>query len=89
MASKSFCGAADWGFVDKDGNKVVDYNYDEVTEVNKYGFAGIKQNGRWGIVDENGKIIVNPKYKLNDIEPIFIGEYYQVIYGNGEIYYTK
>ena len=76
-------------FVDKDGNKVVDYNYDEVTEVNKYGFAGIKQNGRWGIVDENGKIIVNPKYKLNDIEPIFIGEYYQVIYGNGEIYYTK
>lgn len=80
---------SNWGFVDKDGNKVVDYNYDEVTEVNKYGFAGIKQNGRWGIVDENGKIIVNPKYKLNDIEPIFIGEYYQVIYGNGEIYYTK
>ena len=78
-----------WGFVDANNNKVLDYKYDKVTEVNKYGFAGIKQNGRWGIVDENGKIIVNPKYKLNDIEPIFIGEYYQVIYGNGEIYYTK
>ena len=80
---------SNWGFIDKNGNKIVDYNYDEVTEVNEYGFAGIKQNGLWGIIDENGKIIVEPKYKLNDVEPIFIGEYYQVVYGNGEIYYTN
>lgn len=80
---------SNWGFIDKNGNKIVDYNYDEVTEVNEYGFAGIKQNGLWGIIDENGKIIVEPKYKLNDVEPTFIGEYYQVVYGNGEIYYTN
>ena len=78
-----------WGFVDKNGNKIVDYNYDKVTEVNKYGFAGIEKDGLWGVVDSNGKIIVEPQYKLNDIEPTFIGEYYQVTYGNGEIYYTK
>ena len=78
-----------WGFVDKNGNKVVDYNYDKVTEINNYGFAGIEKDGLWGVVDSNGKIIVEPQYKLTDVEPTFIGEYYQVTYGNGEIYYTK
>lgn len=78
-----------WGFSDENGNKVVDYKYEKVTEINEYGFAGIKQNEMWGVINSEGKIILEPKYKLNDNEPIFIGEYYQVIYGNGEIYYTK
>ena len=78
-----------WGFVDASGTKIIDFKYDKVTEVNKYGFAGIKQDEKWGIIDSNGKIVVEPTYKLNDNEPTFIGEYYQVIYGNGEIYYTK
>ena len=78
-----------WGFVDASGKKIVDYKYEKITEVNKYGFAGIKQNGKWGVINSEGKIIVEPTYDLNDIEPNFIGKYYQVIYGNGEIYYTK
>ena len=78
-----------WGFVDESGNKVVDYKYEKVTEINEYGFAGIKQNGKWGIINSEGKIIVEPTYELNDNEPTFIGQYYQVVYGNGEIYYTK
>lgn len=78
-----------WGFIDSNGNKVIDYEYDKATEVNKYGFAGIMKDNKWGVVDSEGKVIVEPKYELNDNEPTFIGEYYQVIYGNGEIYYTK
>ena len=78
-----------WGFVDKTGQKIVDYIYEKVTEVNKYGFAGIKQDGKWGVIDSEGNIIVEPTYELNDNNPTFIGQYYQVIYGNGEIYYTK
>ena len=78
-----------WGFVDKNGKVVIDYKYDDVTEVNKYGFAGIKMDNKWGIVDENGNIVVEPKYKINDNNPTFIGEYYQVTYGSGEVYYTK
>lgn len=80
---------AKWGFTDINGNKIVDYKYEKVTELNKYGFAGIKQNGKWGVINSEGKIIVEPKYELDDNSPSFIGEYYQVIYGNGEIYYTK
>ena len=78
-----------WGFVDKNGKVVIDYKYDDVTEVNKYGFAGIKMDNKWGIVDENGNIVVEPKYKINDNNLTFIGEYYQVTYGSGEVYYTK
>lgn len=78
-----------WGFVDINGNIVVDYKYEKVTEINEYGFAGIMQNGKWGVINSDGKIIVEPQYELNYNEPTFIGEYYKVIYGNGEIYYTK
>ena len=78
-----------WGFVDASGKKIIDYKYEKVTEVNEYGFAGIKHDGKWGVIDGEGKIIVEPTYKLSDKEPTFIGEYYQVVYGNGEIYYTK
>lgn len=78
-----------WGFIDVNGNVVVDYKYQKVTEINEYGYAGIEMNDKWGVVDQEGNVIVNPKYELDDKEHIFIGEYYQVIYGNGEIYYTK
>ena len=78
-----------WGFVDKNGQVVVDYQYDEVTEQNEYGFAGVKLNDKWGIVDKNGKIIVEPTYEINTEEtPEFIGTYYRVTYGFGEFYYT-
>ena len=78
-----------WGFVNVQGNVIVDYIYDMVTDVNKYGYSGIKQNGKWGVIDRLGKVKVEPTYEINSNQPEFIGPYYQVIYGNGEIYYTK
>lgn len=77
-----------WGFVNSTGVKVTDFKYDSVTEINIYGFAGIKQDNKWGVIDSNGRIIVEPTYELNDNNPVFISEYYQVVYGNGEIYFT-
>src|SRR5699024_1651006 len=35
-----------YGFVDKDGNVVVDYIYDDATQQNQYGYAGIKKDGK-------------------------------------------
>lgn len=78
-----------WGFVDKNSKLVIDYKYDEVTEVNKYGFAGIKKNGKWGSIDEKGNVIQEPKYKLDELGDIsFIGKYYKVVYDNKNIVYT-
>lgn len=78
-----------WGFIDSNGKQIIEPKYEKVTEINKYGFAGIKLDGKWGAVNNEGKIIVEPKYEINTEEPNFISEYYEVIYGNGEIYYTK
>lgn len=66
-----------WGFVDKNGNKVVDYIYDMVTDVNKYGFAGVKKDGKWGVIKSDGSLIQEPIYSLMEVSPSFIGKYYK------------
>ena len=44
---------------------------------------------KWGAINTQGKEVVEPTYNLKDeIEPSFIGTYYQVKYGFGEVYYT-
>ena len=80
-----------YGFVDAKDNIKVECIYDGVTEFNKYGFAGIKQNGKWGVINKNGEIIQEPIYTLRDTEtiPEFIGKYYKVKYEYGQMYYTN
>ena len=81
--------AGKWGFVDKDNNKKVDFIYDRVTEFNEYGFAGVKKDNKWGVINEDGTVVLEPTYEReNEEEPLFIGKYYQVQYGFGEVYYT-
>ena len=53
-----------YGYVDKRGNVVVDYIYDDATEQNEYGYVAVKQNGLWGSIDADGQIIIEPKYNL-------------------------
>lgn len=79
-----------WGFVAKDGNVKIKYEYDDVTEFNEYGFAGIKKDGKWGSIDFEGNIILDPTYELSgDNSQIdFIGKYYKFIYGYKKFYYT-
>lgn len=78
-----------WGFINKEGKVVVDYQYNEVTDMNRYGYAGIKKDGKWGSVDQKGIVIQEPIYQLDALEDIsFIGKYYKVIYDYKEIYYT-
>ena len=78
-----------WGFVNKDGNTVVEAIYDKVTEFNEYGFAGIMKDNKWGVVNSNGEVVLEPTYTLNEnVTPYFIGKYYRVEYGFGEYYYT-
>ena len=63
-----------YGFVDKDGNVVVDYIYDDATEQNEYGYASIKKDGKWGSVDNKGNVVIEPTYDLEDYLMVdFIG----------------
>lgn len=78
-----------WGFVDKNSQLKVDYIYDEVTGVNKYGYAGIKKDGKWGSIDEKGNIVEEPIYNLDELDEIdFIGKYYKVIFDYRNVFYT-
>lgn len=77
-----------WGFKDKNGNIIVNCEYDMVTEINEYGYAGIKKDGKWGSIDSNGKIIQEPVYTLNTNQPSFIGKYYKIESWTGENCYS-
>lgn len=66
-----------YGYVDKKGNPVTEYIYDDATEQNKYGYVAVKKDGLWGSLDKNGKEVIEPKYKLEDNLKIdFIGKWH-------------
>ena len=63
-----------YGFVDKQGNVVVDYQYDDATEQNDY---GIKKDGKWGSIDSKGTIVQEPTYDLDSYLLVnFIGRWH-------------
>ena len=66
-----------YGFVNKNGEVVVDYIYDDATEQNGSGYAGIKKDGKWGNIDSTGKIVQEPIYNLDDYLLVdFIGNWH-------------
>ena len=66
-----------YGFVDKDGKVVVDYQYDDATQQNSYGYVGIKKDGKWGSIDSKGNVVQEPTYDLEDYLKIdFIGRWH-------------
>lgn len=66
-----------YGYVNSEGEVVVDYIYDDATEQNKFGFVAVQKNGKWGSIDKEGKVVVEPKYKLdNNIIINFIGKWH-------------
>lgn len=78
-----------YGFVDKQGNVVVDYIYDDAKEQNEFGYIPVKKDGLWGSLDKQGKIICEPKYNLdNNLLVDFIGEYHLGVDIN-LMYYTN
>ena len=66
-----------YGFVDKNGKVIVDYIYDDATEQNDYGFAGVKKDGKWGAIDSTGAVIQEPTYNLDNYLLVdFIGRWH-------------
>ena len=66
-----------YGYLDKDGNVVVEYIYDDATEQNKYGFVAVKKDGKWGVINNKGEIVQEPTYNLDDYLVIdFVGKWY-------------
>ncbi len=78
-----------YGYIDKEGNVIVDYIYDDARRQNDYGYCAVKQNGLWGVLNKNGEIICETKYNLdNNLLVDFIGEYHLGVDLNS-MYYTN
>lgn len=51
-----------WGILDKYGNTVVPFKYDESFYLNENGYGRIKENNKYGVVNDNGKVVVSAIY---------------------------
>jgi len=66
-----------YGYVNKDGAKVVDCIYDDATEQNKYGYSAVMVNGKWGCLAQNGSVVVEPSITIeNSTQANFIGSWH-------------
>ena len=66
-----------YGYVNSEGEVIVDYIYDDATEQNKFGYVAVQKNGKWGSIDKDGQVVVEPKYNLDDNIIInFIGKWH-------------
>ena len=66
-----------YGYVNKDGEKIVECIYDDATEQNKYGFCAVQKDGKWGSIKADGTVVLEPSVDLSDsINIDFIGKWH-------------
>ncbi len=77
-----------YGYIDANGNVVVDYIYEDATEQNSFGYASVKKDGKWGAIDKTGKQVAENKYELAENVIIdFIGKWH-IAQDLNSYYYT-
>ncbi|MGN0395322.1 MAG: WG repeat-containing protein [Coprococcus sp.] len=54
-----------WGFVDMDGNIVIEPQYEDARSFSN-GVAAVKKNDRWGFIDSNNNLVI--EYKFNNVK---------------------
>lgn len=66
-----------YGYINKQGEVVVDYIYNDATEQNEYGYVSVNKDGKWGCLDKEGNEVIAPTYKLEHNTVIdFIGKWH-------------
>jgi len=51
-----------WGFIDRTGKLLIDYQFDDVSYGFSEGYAAVRKGKRWGFIDKNGKTVINYQY---------------------------
>jgi len=51
-----------WGFCDKKGNIVIDFQFDEIKEFSE-GLCAVSVNQKWGFIDKNGEIVLPTEFE--------------------------
>lgn len=67
-----------WGFIDKDGNIVIEPQYEAARSFSN-GFAAVQYAGKWGFIDQEGKMVIEPTFDnakdFNSNGCVFVLEY--------------
>ena len=74
------------GFMDRDGNFVIEPTFDDVQPFSD-GLAAVKLKNKWGFIDRNGKIVIEPQfYKVNPngLSLVQVGPFSRLVYMNSE-----
>lgn len=67
-----------YGYINKAGEKVVDTKYDDAKEQNEFGYSAVKLDGKWGVLKDNGSVLMEPSVDLEENLYIdFIGEFHK------------
>jgi len=55
-----------YGYVNQNGDLIVNYIYDDAKEQNVYGYCAVKSNGVWGVLASDGRVLLEPSVNLDD-----------------------
>lgn len=55
-----------YGYVNGNGDLIVNYIYEDAKEQNEFGYCVVKQNGLWGVLSKDGSIILKPSVNLDN-----------------------
>lgn len=51
-----------WGFIDKNGNMVIEPQYEEARSFSN-GFAAVRVKGKWGFINLENKMVIEPQFE--------------------------
>lgn len=55
------CHEGKWGFVNTEGELVIDYTYEDAQSFGN-GLAAVYEEGKWGYIDMDGNLIISPRF---------------------------
>ena len=55
-----------YGYVNENGELIVNYIYEDAKEQNEFGYCVVKQNGLWGVLGQDGTTVLKPSVNLDN-----------------------
>lgn len=85
-----FCENGKWGFSTKEGNIVVNCEYEEVDFYSDDNLAKVKKNGKYGYINKEGKIVIPIEYdEAYRMYEVYHGKYSMGLRRNPSIHINK
>ena len=55
-----------YGYVNKNGDLIVNTMYDDAKEQNSFGYCAVKKDGKWGVLKSDGTVVLSPSVDLDE-----------------------